>query len=98
MATSGCALCEAFSGFGPQSSPEIAPGDCPRTGDGLHLPSALEEISERRTLLELEDTDVLYVAGIPHGALDEAGRTRLRVTPGTLERCTRVQLCSVRCL
>ncbi|MCV7097495.1 hypothetical protein [Mycobacterium kubicae] len=54
-------------------------------GDGLHLPSALEEISERRTLLELEDTDVLYVAGIPHGALDEAGRTRLRVTPGTLE-------------
>lgn len=28
---------------------------------------------------ELDDVDVLYVAGIPHGALDEPGRARLRV-------------------
>jgi aspartate carbamoyltransferase catalytic subunit len=28
---------------------------------------------------DVGDVDVLYVAGIPHGALDEPGRARLRV-------------------
>lgn len=34
---------------------------------------------EHRTPWEVDDVDVLYVAGLPHGALDESGRARLRV-------------------
>jgi aspartate carbamoyltransferase catalytic subunit len=35
--------------------------------------------AERRKPWDVGDVDVLYVAGIPHGALDEPGRARLRV-------------------
>jgi aspartate carbamoyltransferase catalytic subunit len=43
----------------------------PRLDDG--------SIAEHRTPWEVDDVDVLYVAGLPHGALDEPGRARLRV-------------------
>jgi aspartate carbamoyltransferase catalytic subunit len=52
--------------------------------DGFALPPELAAISERRPLTQLDDADVLYLVGIPHRALDEDGRTRLRVTPQTL--------------
>ncbi len=35
--------------------------------------------AEHRAPWDVDDVDVLYVAGIPHGALDEPGRARLRV-------------------
>jgi aspartate carbamoyltransferase catalytic subunit len=35
--------------------------------------------AEQREPWDVDDADVLYVAGIPHGALDEPGRARLRV-------------------
>jgi aspartate carbamoyltransferase catalytic subunit len=35
--------------------------------------------AEHRAPWDIGDVDVLYVAGIPHGALDEPGRARLRV-------------------
>jgi aspartate carbamoyltransferase catalytic subunit len=35
--------------------------------------------AEQRKPWDVRDVDVLYVAGIPHGALDEPGRARLRV-------------------
>jgi aspartate carbamoyltransferase catalytic subunit len=47
---------------------------------GLEIPAALANRVQYGTLQELGDVDALYVAGIPHGAMDEAGRTRLRVT------------------
>jgi aspartate carbamoyltransferase catalytic subunit len=34
---------------------------------------------EHRAPWDVDDVDVLYVAGLPHGALDEPGRARLRV-------------------
>ncbi|HWN60502.1 MAG TPA: hypothetical protein VNO25_07500, partial [Streptosporangiaceae bacterium] len=45
----------------------------PRLADGP------EGIAEHRVPWDVGDVDVLYVAGIPHGALDEPGRARLRV-------------------
>src|SRR5260370_30377428 len=36
------------------------------------------EHAEHRAPWDVDDVDVLYVAGIPHGALDEPGRARLR--------------------
>jgi len=38
-----------------------------------------EVTAEFREPWHVDDVDVLYVAGIPHGALDEPGRARLRV-------------------
>jgi aspartate carbamoyltransferase catalytic subunit len=35
--------------------------------------------AEDRAPWDVDDVDVLYVAGLPHGALDEPGRARLRV-------------------
>jgi aspartate carbamoyltransferase catalytic subunit len=35
--------------------------------------------AEQRKPWDVDDVDVLYVAGLPHGALDEPGRARLRV-------------------
>jgi aspartate carbamoyltransferase catalytic subunit len=45
----------------------------PRLGDGTEI------AADNREPWQLDDVDVLYVAGIPHGALDEPGRARLRV-------------------
>jgi aspartate carbamoyltransferase catalytic subunit len=45
----------------------------PRLADGP------EGIAEHRAPWDVDDVDVLYVAGLPHGALDEPGRARLRV-------------------
>jgi aspartate carbamoyltransferase catalytic subunit len=46
---------------------------------GLVVPPALAEVTSWMRLDELSDVDALYVVGIPHGALPEDGRTRLRV-------------------
>lgn len=54
--------------------------------DGFSVPPRLQGVSEYRTLDELDDVDALYVVGIPYGALDAAGRTRLRVTTEHLDR------------
>jgi aspartate carbamoyltransferase catalytic subunit len=45
----------------------------PHVSDGVGIDA------EHRAPWEVGDVDVLYVAGIPHGALDEPGRARLRV-------------------
>lgn len=58
----------------------------PKLTEGLRLPPALQDIVDFRSLDDLGEADVLYVAGIPHGALDEGGRTRLRVTSTHLDR------------
>jgi aspartate carbamoyltransferase catalytic subunit len=44
--------------------------------DGTH---SARLAAEHRAPWDVDDVDVLYVAGIPHGALDEPGRARLRV-------------------
>ena len=48
----------------------------PRLGDGADQAGCY---TEHRVPWDVGDVDVLYVAGIPHGALDEPGRARLRV-------------------
>ena len=45
------------------------------------LPAPLVGRAEQRTAQQLDDVDVLYVAGIPHAAVGEEVRTALRVTP-----------------
>jgi len=57
--------------------------------DGFQVPAELQGLAEMRAPGHLEGVDVLYVAGIPHGALDEDGRTRLRVTEATLAELPR---------
>jgi aspartate carbamoyltransferase catalytic subunit len=47
---------------------------------GFVLPGDLADITEFRTLDDLTDVEVLYVVGIPYGALEESGRQRLRIT------------------
>ena len=44
-----------------------------------HLADDGRPPAEQRKPWDVGDVDVLYVAGIPHGALDEPGRARLRV-------------------
>ena len=54
----------------------------PELREGLHLPEPLEPLVAYTSLPDLaesNDVDVLYVVGIPHLALPEAGRSRLRV-------------------
>jgi aspartate carbamoyltransferase catalytic subunit len=55
-----------------------------RLRDEASLPSSLSGITEYRALGELEDVDVLYVAGIPHCALPDRERERLRVNSRVL--------------
>jgi aspartate carbamoyltransferase catalytic subunit len=45
----------------------------------VRLREGADIAAEQRDPWEIDDVDVLYVAGIPHGALDEPGRARLRV-------------------
>jgi aspartate carbamoyltransferase catalytic subunit len=59
-----------FARFPPKKLLQISD---PRLVDGTEI------TAEPRAPWELDDVDVLYVAGIPHGALDEPGRARLRV-------------------
>lgn len=54
--------------------------------DGFMIPPELARVIRRGTLADAEQVDVLYVAGIPHGATDESDRTALRVTPTALAR------------
>jgi len=56
----------------------------PELSDPADLPSRLRAITEERTIEQLEGVDVLYVAGIPHGAVPEPARTRLRLTDAGL--------------
>jgi aspartate carbamoyltransferase catalytic subunit len=58
----------------------------PYLTDGFEQPSGLDDIVEFRPLNDLGKVDALYVVGIPHGALDEAGRTRLRITNDHLDK------------
>jgi aspartate carbamoyltransferase catalytic subunit len=53
----------------------------PRRLVAISDPRLSDEIgpAEHRAPWDVGDVDVLYVAGIPHGALDEPGRARLRV-------------------
>lgn len=53
--------------------------------EGFELSPDIAEIVEFRSLETLNDVDALYIVGIPHGALDENGRTRLRVTKNHLD-------------
>ena len=50
------------------------------------IPPSLAAVSDLRTLPELNDVDVLYVAGIPHASLPLEERERFIVTPETLAR------------
>ena len=76
------------------TDPRLIDGDSPdKNGPGKNSPgknstdkngpeeNSPEENStaEPREPWDVGDVDVLYVAGIPHGALDEPGRSRLRV-------------------
>jgi len=68
-------LVRLFARFPPRrlvaiSDPRLADGDSDSHA-GLD--------AEHRAPWDVDDVDVLYVAGIPHGALDEPGRARLRV-------------------
>ncbi|MGH3788200.1 MAG: hypothetical protein ACRDRG_17000 [Pseudonocardiaceae bacterium] len=51
----------------------------PALADDEPSPAPLLPITEHRPPWDLADIDVLYVAGIPYGALPEPGRSRLRV-------------------
>jgi aspartate carbamoyltransferase catalytic subunit len=53
---------------------------------GFTLPNQLAASVEYVEPADVADADVLYVAGIPHGALTEDARTRLRVTNRLLDR------------
>jgi aspartate carbamoyltransferase catalytic subunit len=50
------------------------------------IPSSLAGIVDRRVLPQVDDLDVLYVAGIPHGALPLDARQRLIVTSAVMAR------------
>jgi aspartate carbamoyltransferase catalytic subunit len=63
-------LVRLFARFPPRQLLQISD---PRLSDGSEIAAA------HREPWKLDDVDVLYVAGIPHGALDEPGRARLRV-------------------
>jgi aspartate carbamoyltransferase catalytic subunit len=63
-------LVRLFARFPPRRLVAISD---PRLCDGGDMKA------EHRTPWDVDDVDVLYVAGIPHGALDEPGRARLRV-------------------
>ena len=73
-------LVRLFARFPPRrlvaiSDPRLGDrdSDCDRSDGHAGLDA------EHRTPWDVDDVDVLYVAGIPHGALDEPGRARLRV-------------------
>jgi aspartate carbamoyltransferase catalytic subunit len=61
----------------------------PPLTDGFELPYGLDAIADFRPLNDIGDVDALYVVGIPHGALEENGRSRLRVTTEHLDRLPR---------
>ncbi|MGH3253899.1 MAG: hypothetical protein ACRDOU_00600 [Streptosporangiaceae bacterium] len=69
-------LVRLFARFPPRRLVQISDS---RLRDGT------EVVLEDRTPWDLGDVDVLYVAGIPHGALDEPGRARLRVDRRALQ-------------
>ncbi len=73
-------LVRLFARFPPRRLLQISD---PRLHDGAEI------AAEQRAPWELGDVDVLYVAGIPHGALDEPGRARLRVDRWALDALPR---------
>jgi aspartate carbamoyltransferase catalytic subunit len=70
-----------FTRFPPRQLVQISDPRLQDEASGVHL--------ECRSPWELDDVDVLYVAGIPHGGLDEPGRARLRVDRRALEALPR---------
>jgi aspartate carbamoyltransferase catalytic subunit len=73
-------LVRLFARFAPRRLLQISD---PRLSDSSEI------AAEHRAPWELGDVDVLYVAGIPHGALDEPGRTRLRIDRRALDALPR---------
>jgi aspartate carbamoyltransferase catalytic subunit len=80
-------LVRLFARFPPRrlvaiSDPRLADSDhgSDSSDDGSDSSDGHAELdAEHRAPWDVDDVDVLYVAGIPHGALDEPGRARLRV-------------------
>jgi len=56
----------------------------PRLTDGIDVPEALHPVTEYREPGSLDDVQVLYVAGMPHGALPDSERSKLRITTSTM--------------
>lgn len=52
----------------------------PALEDGFQVPEPLQEVARKGDLADAGEVDVLYAAGIPHLALPQLGRSRLRVT------------------
>lgn len=69
-------LMRLFARFRPHRLVTISD---PRLADSADSARGPEGTAERRVPWDVGDVDVLYVAGIPHGALDEPGRAHLRV-------------------
>jgi aspartate carbamoyltransferase catalytic subunit len=74
-------LLRLFARFPPRrlvaiTDPQLADHDS-KNHDGENHDG--ENHPEQRKPWDIGDVDVLYVVGIPHGALDEPGRARLRV-------------------
>jgi aspartate carbamoyltransferase catalytic subunit len=75
-------LVRLFARFPPRrlvtiSDPRLA--DSAGSAGSARSAGGPEGTAEHRAPWDVGDVDVLYVAGIPHGALDEPGRARLRV-------------------
>ena len=78
-------LLRLFARFPPRhlvaiSDPRLI-ADAPDAAGAADVPDAGPDAkhAEHRAPWDVDDVDVLYVAGLPHGALDEPGRARLRV-------------------
>jgi aspartate carbamoyltransferase catalytic subunit len=69
-------LVRLFARFPPRRLVAISD---PRLADSSDGSDNSDGHAEHRAPWDVGDVDVLYVAGIPHGALDEPGRARLRV-------------------
>lgn len=52
---------------------------------GFELPSGLAGLVEYRGILDLHDADVLYMVGIPDGAITDEGRSNLRLSERVLK-------------
>jgi aspartate carbamoyltransferase catalytic subunit len=70
-------LLRLFARFPPRHL--VAISDPRLTAAGAADADHVAKPAEDRAPWDVDDVDVLYVAGLPHGVLDEPGRARLRV-------------------